>query len=173
VPFLPARFRRRARPQPSAEELEQLGVGRGERVLAAGRVSGGGWAVGTGTALVLAGHRLDWTDVAHAEWDPDATTLRVQPMPGGAQRPAVVVVELDDPGSLPEVLRERVTASIVASRHVAVRGQAGVRVVARRPSGGQALAWQVVADRGIDPDAPDVRAVVEATIAAMKIELGD
>jgi hypothetical protein len=141
-------------------------------VLAAGRLADGGWAVGTDRGLVLTDVRLDWTEVAHAEWDADSSTLRVQPMPTGGRRPGLLLLELDAPGLLPELLRERVTASIVASRHVPVRGRAGARVVARRSSGSSELAWQVVVDRGLDADDPAVQVAVERAIAAMKSELG-
>jgi len=71
-----------------------------------------------------------------------------------------------------EVVFERVTASIVASRHVPVQGRAGVRVVARRDPGQDDPVWQVVVDRGLDPADPRVGAASEAVIADLRRELG-
>ena len=63
-------------------------------------------------------------------------------------------------------------ASIVATRHVAIQGRAGVRVVARRAPGEEALVWQVVVDRRLDPADPVVRAAGEAAIADLRRDLG-
>lgn len=155
-----------------ADAREALGLQRRERVLAAARLADGSWAAATPNALLLVGLRLDWISTAHAEWDHESSTLQVQEMPTGGTDAAIHRLVLEAPGLLPEVVFERVTASIVASRHVPVQGRAGVRVVARRAPGQDDPVWQVVVDRGLDPADPRVDAANEAVIADLRRELG-
>lgn len=164
------RLPRRLELPPDAREAFPLN--RRERLLTAARLIDGTWVAATRDALVLPGRRLQWASVAHAEWADDGATLTVDMLATAEGDPDTYRLVLDEPGRLPEVVRERVTASIVASRHVAVRGRAGVRVVARRAPGSDELVWQVVTDRGLDPADPGVRAASEAAIAELSRELG-
>jgi hypothetical protein len=150
-----------------SEAKAALGLERRDRVLAAARLVDGTWAAATGTALVLPGERLDWVNVEHAEWADDTETLVVDLVHDTRRR----TLRLDQPGRLPETVRERVTASIVASRRYPVQGRAGVRVVARRRTSDDDLLWQVVADAGLDPEDERVRAVADAGLAEMRREL--
>ena len=143
-----------------------------ERVLAAAQLADGSWAAATPTALLMHGRRLEWRFTTYAAWDDESTTLRVDELDEADGSPRLHELVLDEPGRLPEVVYERVTASIVASRHVRVQGRAGVRVVARRMPGEQELLWQVVLDRGLDPADPEVRAVGDAAVAELRRELG-
>lgn len=143
-----------------------------ERLLAVARLADGSWAAATPLALVLPGRRVDWSTVAHAEWSDERSQLRVDQLrtaDGEAESHRLVLAE---PGRLPEVVRDRVTSSIVASRHTPVDGTAGVRVVARRVPGADELLWQVVVDRGLDPADPRVQTVSETAVAELRRELG-
>jgi hypothetical protein len=160
------------RPELPPDARETLPLHRRERVLTAARLVDGTWVAATQDALVLPGRRLEWASVAHAEWADDGATLIVDMVDPAEGESGTSRLVLDEPGRLPEVVRERVTASTVASRHVAVRGRAGVRVVARRAPGSDELVWQVVTDRGLDPADPDVRAASVAAIAELSRELG-
>ncbi len=142
-----------------------------ERVLASARLSDGTWVAATPRALLLPGRRIDWVTVAHAEWSDEDDALRVDQMHGAEGLPERHRLILDDPGRLPEVLRERVTSSIVASRHIPVAGRTGVRVVARRVPGQDELVWQVVVDREFDPADQRVQAAGETGIRALRREL--
>ena len=87
-------------------------------------------AVGLRHALAVRRGR-DWVvmpyhELARGGWDPASSTLWWQPVDG--QRDEVV---LSDPGRVPELFRERMTASVVADAVVAA-GADSVRVVARR-----------------------------------------
>lgn len=155
-----------------AEARSTLALQRREPVLAAGRLVDGSWAVATRVALLVPGRRVDWAAVAHAGWSDEAATLSVQQMPPADGAPETHRLVFDEPGRVPEVVRERVTSSIVASRHIPVQGRAGVRVVARRATGEDGLVWQVVVDRGLDPADPRVQAVGETGIADLRRELG-
>jgi hypothetical protein len=158
-----------------SDARDALGLRGSERVLAAATLAEGGWLAATGSALVAAGERLEWTEITAARWDREAATLTVQVLGRrGAQGPVHAEPrrwQVADPGFLPESVHERVMASIVVSRQVPVRAGAGLRIVVRRGADGE-LEWQVVADPGLDPDDPDVRSRSEREVARLRAELG-
>jgi hypothetical protein len=144
-----------------------------ERVLAFAETTDGGNVVATLRALYLPATydvgRLPWDRVVHATWTAPELVVTVQPVTAG--RPRTVRLELPGPGALPAVLRERVTASVVAERHVAWRGDAGARFAARRTEDGS-IRWSVVLDPGLDPRDPEVRARADAELAALRSAWG-
>lgn len=145
----------------------------GERVLASARVVGREGApetlvVGTREALLLGERRLAWERVQTAGWDEESGVLTVTEV---AERPAVRRVHtlaLEDADRLLQLVRERVTASIVA-----VRAFPGGRVVARR-SGARdvGVVWQLQLDDEVDPDDPEVRAAAREALEAARLETG-
>lgn len=158
------------RPRPAHLEVE---VGPGERVLA-GASSPGGAVAGTRDALYLPdGSRVSWHLLDGAEWDRESGVLTVREVGTFGRVRPVHRLELDDPRRLLELVRERVTATIVLTRHVPVGDRGGVTVIGRRPtSGPRELIWFVEYDAGVDPDAPDVVDSVEQALAAARAELG-
>jgi hypothetical protein len=81
---------------------------------------------------------------------------------------------LAEPALLLQLVRERVTASVVLQRHVAIHGKRGVRVIARRaPTGARALSWLFEYDEGIDPGDPFVEHAAQEALAAARDEVGD
>jgi hypothetical protein len=162
----------RRRPRPP------IRVATGERLLAWAPLVTGGWVAGTRDALYLHDARLPWEQVQEADWDRDQSRLRVSEVGiWGRPRP---VHELDVPDTaaqdtdrLLQLLRERVTASVLLTRHVPITGRRGVRVVARRaPSGRSEVTWIYEYDEGVDPDDPFVRAAAETALAAAKADIG-
>ena len=151
--------------------LAALGARPPERVLAAARLTDGGWLLATDRGVVGTGVRLDWSSITHAQWNDEESALSVSRLDEtGASREQTW--RIDEPGMLPETVHERVTATILLSRRLPVEGRRGVRVVARRQPGSDELLWQVVADPGIDATAPAVRAQVAAVMRSMAAELG-
>jgi hypothetical protein len=153
-------------------------VAMGERLLAWAPLVAGGWVAGTRDALYLPDSRVPWEQVQVADWDRDEGLLRVSEVgTWGESRP---VHELGIPESaaqdadrLLQLLRERVTASVLLTRHVPVTGRRGVRVVARRaPSGRSEVTWLYEYDEGVDPDDPVVRVAAETALAAAKGDVG-
>jgi hypothetical protein len=138
-----------------------------ERVLSTARTPDGRWLAATEVALVGVDLRIEWVEVVHAQWLDEEAVLVLDPAPGTFPPQRLALLE---PGRLPETVHERVMASIVVSRRVAVPGGA-VRVVGRAARSGD-LVWQVVPERGISPEDPDVRRVADATVAALRRELG-
>jgi hypothetical protein len=122
--------------------------------------------------LVLPGRRVEWSSVAHAEWSDEKQQLLIEQLRTADAEAETHRLVLDEPGRVPEVVRDRVTSSIVATRHTRVEGRAGVRVVARRVPGEDELQWQVVVDRGLDPADPRVQSASEAAVGDLRSELG-
>ena len=144
----------------------------GERVLAWGRVQPAGFAVATDAALYLPIEgtvRLAWDLIAKATFS-DAAVLVVEGRPEPRARDRAWRVVLDDPGALPTVVYERVTSSVVVSERVALRGELGARIVARRA--GEGLRWTVTFDAGLDPRDPVLRAEADAALAELRSTLG-
>ena len=102
--------------------------------------------------------RVPWEQVEAADWDRDTAAFRLSEV-GTLGRGAVVhSFTLDRPGRLLELVRERVTASVVLQRHVALAGRRGLRVIARRaPRGTGEIEWIYEYDEGVDPDDPAIR----------------
>ena len=153
-------------------------VAAGERLLAWAATADGGWVAGTRDALYLPSARIPWEQVQAADWDHDEGRLRVSEVGRwGEPRPVHALLIPDeaakDADRLLQLVRERVTASVLLSRHVPVNGRRGVRVVARRaPSGHSDVEWVYEYDEGVDPDDPFVRAAAETALAAAKSDVG-
>lgn len=156
-------------------------MGRGERVLAWADSSLGPLA-GTRDALYLplsedpgdTWTRVPWEQVEAADWDGEAEVLRVVEVgTWGESRPEHLFA-VTDTGRLLELVRERVTSSVVLQRHVAIFGKRGVRVIARRaPRGNQPVRWFFEYDQGVDPADPFVAQAAEEALAAARDEVGD
>ncbi len=160
-------------PRPPAEVRSALA---GERVLAAAE-SGGRWIVGTRGALVIAEDdeivRLPWEQVQDAEWNRDESVLRVSGVGEyGRPRPSYVF-SLGDPSLLLQLIRERVTASIVLQRGVVIEGQRGFKVIGRRSPAGGPVLWMHEYDAGVDPADPEVAVLAEEALAAARAEVGE
>jgi hypothetical protein len=149
----------------------------GERALAWAVVDGGGWVVGTRDALYVPAGRVAWEQVQAADWDDDHERLRVTEVgTWGEPRPQhllTLTTKGADTHRLLQLVRERVTASVLLSRHVPVVGRKGVRVIARRaPAGTAPVLWFYEYDPGIDPDDPVVRAAAETALDAARSDIG-
>lgn len=135
-------------------------LGEHERVLAWADTDSGGWCVATTIGLRCPdGYRLlRWDEVRHVTY-----------------RDGVMGVELVDGESLqmrlgaghqlPDVVRDRVMASIPFDRHVRLTPDGlGMRILARRRSDTDEMTWESTYDDGVDPDDPAVRSRAEAAL---------
>ena len=160
--------------RPSSPSVE---VTRGERVLASAAATDGTVLAGTRDAFYVVAdgdtRRVPWEQVEAADWDRDTETFRLSEVGSwGEQRP-VHTCMLTEPGRLLELVRERVTASVVMQRHVVVSGRRGLRVIARRaPSGAGAVQWVYEYDEGVDPDDESVRAAAREALALARADVG-
>lgn len=151
----------------------------GERVLAWAETEDG-VAAGTREALYLPGAddgaqvRVAWHEVETAEWDVGTDTFVVREVgTWGRTRPEHRVV-VTDPGRLLELVRERVTSTVVLTRPVALPGGRRATVVARRATTGErAVAWFVDYEVGLDPADPEIAAAVDRALVAARAEVGE
>lgn len=173
------RFGRRAPDGPPADVLAAAGVRAGE-VLGCARGDDGTWLLGTRGRLVVASPSADaeslpWEEVEDAGWDRDAEAVRVRALApyGEPRREWRVVVGDTEPALFLQLLRERVTASVVVQRKATVRGKRGVVVACRRSPLGGPLRYDVAFDPGVEPDDPEVRRLAEDLLARVRAELGE
>jgi hypothetical protein len=149
----------------------------GERALAWAPVEGDAWVVGTRDALYLPATRLPWEQVEAATWDREQSLLRVSEVGSWGEPRTEHALTLSESGRdadrLLQLVRERVTASVVVSRHVPINGRRGVRVVARRaPSGRSPVHWVYEYDVGVEPDDPFVQTAAAAALDEARNDLG-
>lgn len=137
-------------------------LGDGERALCYAWDATGTPVVATLGALLLPdGTRLPWHRIELVEWDDPTLTVSDE---AGRMR----TIGLDAPGRLPDVAYERVTATIVVSRHVPLAGELGVRIVARRATDADELDWRMRYDDGLDPTDPGVQADAERAFTRVR-----
>ena len=148
-------------------------VAAGERVLTAGRTPAGAVVAVTAQALYLPtrtgeSRRVAWDDVEHAAWE--SPVLEVQTAAGSAP----LRVLLEDPGRVPEAVRERVTSSIVVTERVVLAdvGGAGAQITGRRSPDAPGLRWSVTFDHGLDPADPALRAAADRELARIRDSYG-
>ena len=142
-----------------AEVLARAHLPRGDRVLARAVTDDGTWLLGTRDALVMVkpdgAIRVAWERVETADWDRDKGRLRVaEVVEFGEVRP-VHDFSVPDPGRLLQMVRERVSASVLLQRRVVVSGRRGLigdRPQAAARPGGYHLGVRV--RRGHGPRGP-------------------
>jgi hypothetical protein len=154
----------------SRAELAELDLMPGERVLAIARTPQGALVAASDVALHLPvpGNRhlrMGWELIDHAGWQDG--WLRVRETAGQTHR-----LRLPDPGSVPEAVQERVTATVVISSYAPLADSGGVRIVGRRAPGGDRLNWTFVFDSGLDPADPGLRAQAERLLEDLRRQMG-
>jgi hypothetical protein len=129
--------------------------------------------VATESALYPFGYteRIPWERVMRAAWDDPIQEVVTANDAGGID---VIRLALDDAGSIPQVIFERVMATIVMQRHVELEssGKLGATLVARRVRGGDEIRWEVVFDAGLDPRDSELRARADEELAALRASVG-
>lgn len=122
---------------------------------------------------VAEGARIPWESIEAADWDNETSTLTVSEVGSWGQTRPEHRFTIEEPGRFLELVRERVTASVVLQRHVPLEGRKGVRVIARRAPGVPTdLSWVFEYDEGIDPDDGFVRLAAAQALASARDELG-
>lgn len=136
----------------------------GDKPLAWAAVAGD-WVVASRDRLFLPLQEpISWDQVIRAAWDQPVLELQL------AEGPYRLVIE--NPGLIPDVVNERVKASVVVQHHVPLRDDKGVRIVARRKPGGVDVTWRVTFDPGLDPQDPELRAEAGAALAELRTTMG-
>jgi hypothetical protein len=169
--------RRRSDPRPSKDILAALDLRPDERVLAWATGPQGEWILGSNLALHVpepgGGHRrIGWEEMERADWQRDTDRLAVVEVSDWGRPERTTVLQVDEPGHLLELLRERVTKSVVYRMYAPVRRSAGLSVVGRRsPTGHGPVSWSYVLSPGLDPRDPAVVHVAEAALSRAQREL--
>jgi len=150
----------------------------GRRVLAHAQASDGTWLLGTREALIVVRPfdtvRLAWEDIETADWERDGDRLRVAEVGTFGETRPVHVFTVPEPGLMLQLIRERVTASVLLQRRVVVSGKRGLMVIARRaPTGRGEITWAFEFDEDVDPDDPAVREAAERGLRSAQDELGE
>jgi hypothetical protein len=149
------------------------------RALAVAETADGTWLVGTRRALAVVGpedvRQIPWEQLQAADWDQEESRLRFSEVGEfGRPRPTYSFTLPDaEPRLLLQLVRERVTASIVLQRRHVVAAKRGFTVVGRRPPTGGPISWMVEYDDGIDPDDPDVARAADAVLERAREDVGD
>lgn len=148
-----------------------LDLAKGERVLSAAPTGGGSYVVATTAALHLPVdeggglRRLPWERVDHATWNADRLHVTEE---GGRNHQ----IRLTDPGTVPETVRERVTATILVNRPAVLPGGGRIRITGRRPPGGTEVRWTILFDSGLDPGDPELRAQAQRILTELRRQTG-
>ena len=148
----------------------------------------GSWLVGTRTELAVlrpgedrAGEagptevRIPWERVEGAHWDRELSRLRIDEIGEyGQPRPSHLFTMLEqEPTLLLQLIRERVTASVVLQRGQLVAGKRGFKVIGRRSPMGGPITWMHEYDDGVDPDDPEVATAAAALLEQARADVGE
>jgi hypothetical protein len=143
----------------------------GERVLA--------WALGPLGIFIatdvafhvpesLTPRRTVWHLIDRAGWRDPYLDMALHATVGGPL--ATWKLELTEPGKLPQVVRERVTSSVITSMDVDLAG--GTARIAARRTETDAVRWSVTPLEGADLSDPDSQAEAAALIKELASSLG-
>ncbi len=153
--------------------VERLRLATGDRVLAAAPFDGG-HLVATRYGLWELPAEADptflhWDEVDRADWHEGRFTVVLTPAEGEARSRGYPVTA---PGRMPEVVRDRVTASIVVNNPHRLSGGGTVRVLARRREGEDGLRWLLAFERAADARDAARRAEAEGYLAQARESVG-
>lgn len=160
---------------PPRDVLARLDLPAGDAVLAAVR-AGDTWLLGSRTGFFAIAEQVlavPWERIEQAAWDTETGTLKVCEVgEWGLDRPVHRFV-LEHAERLLDLVRERVTKSLLLQRRITVSGKRGFSVVARRAPAGGEVGWFVEYDEGIEPDDVVVSDLVQGALAAARSDLGE
>ncbi|HKJ11603.1 MAG TPA: hypothetical protein VJ976_04335 [Ornithinimicrobium sp.] len=156
----------------------RLSLQRGESVLAAAQDdTSPEWLVLTTFRVLVVveagtvGMERGWHEVATGAWDPESATLSLSWV-GGVRAMQWVLGTRTGPGRVPQVLRERVSASVVQAREVSVGPRRTARVSVRSVLRTRELIDQVVWGPGSSPTDAELVAEVEKVRAEVRTAVG-
>jgi hypothetical protein len=119
----------------------------------------------------LAWDHLGWHEIERGGWNAELNKLSWVRYAAPGEAPTHGVLELTEPGRLPELFRERISATIAVERFVPISGERGVIIAARRDLGGSgAVVWHGTLTRGLSWQTDGVRAAVDQAMEQVKAE---
>lgn len=109
-----------------------------------------------------------WHMVDTGSWDDETARLTVT----WVDKAPATVWELREPGTFPQVLRERVQATVVLSDEVELGPRRKARVVVRKDLATGALMGQTILGRGVRSADPGVRETTQAALDRLREQVG-
>jgi hypothetical protein len=117
---------------------------------------------------------LPWERIDRAAWDREGDRLEVVEVAEFGQPQPRHLHQIDEPGRLLELLHERVTASVLITRHVPVEGSRGLRIVGRRsPGTDDPIVWSALLDDTLDPQEPRVLRALDEGLELARREVAE
>lgn len=110
---------------------------------------------------------LPWYSVVSATWE--APVLKVLATHEG--KPLKLDLEIPNPKRLPEVVRERVTDSVIITERRTLPAEVGATFVARRHPNDE-VAWSIVFDSGVDSTDPVLQEQASELLSELRSTLG-
>ena len=110
--------------------------------------------------------RLGWEETGRVSWDARRDRLDLSDLAINRR------LTLSLPRVMVALVRERVAATWLVSRRLAVTDGVTALVMARRRPGSSELVWVVALDGEVDGDEPAVRAGVLAAIHRLRADIG-
>ncbi|MBA2775076.1 MAG: hypothetical protein H0U36_13670 [Nocardioidaceae bacterium] len=159
------------------EVKQSLQLDSGEHPLAWAVDDDGCWYVGTDRALHLqpgnrGERRLGWEQIERADWHSEGRLLGLVEVGEWGEAEDRTTITVAEPGALLELLRERVTKSVLVTVYAPVRGRLGLSVFGRRsPVGDGPVTWSFVLAQGLRPDDMDVQQVAQQALAQAEAEV--
>lgn len=145
---------------------------RGERVLARGNLDAaeGESAVATAKALYVHDRVIPWDRVLTASWEEPWLTLSIsdEAYHGSEQ----LRLQLKDSRKFLDVVRDRITASVIVTDRRTLPCGAVATFAARRRSQDGSVHWTVVFDGNPDTSDPQLRAEADSVLADLRGSLG-
>jgi hypothetical protein len=114
---------------------------------------------------------IGWHEIERGGWNAELRRLSWvlhaapgKPSPRGS-------LQLVEPGRLPELFRERVSATIALERFIPLVGARGVTITARRDLGASGMvAWHSTLTRGLSWESDGIRAAVDQAMEELRAE---
>jgi hypothetical protein len=134
-----------------------------------------GFCIASAAALSLgnegAWEHIGWHEIERGGWNAELHKLTWVLYAAPGEAPARGSLELADPGRLPDLFRERISATIAVECFVPLAGERGVIIAARRDLGaGSAVTWHGTLTRGLSWQTDGVRAAVDQAIEQVRAE---
>jgi hypothetical protein len=114
---------------------------------------------------------VGWHEIERGGWNAELHKLTWVLYAAPGEAPARGSLELTDPGRLPDLFRERISATIAVERFVPLVGERGVIIAARRDLGaGGVVTWHSTLTRGLSWQTDGVRAAVDQAMEQVRAE---
>lgn len=129
---------------------------------------GGGFLAATDLGIIsIDNHdstRIPWSQAIAGKWEPPLLTVTCLPDMD------TVGWQLDDPGMLPQAVRDRITAHVLIDRAVNFPGHGSVRFVATKSADG--VKWLTNSQDEAWAQSPEGSAAIQAELASLRSALG-